>query len=77
MCIRDRLEKVVEIFFTTKPSGKGTGLGLAITKRVLDEHEGTMTLGQSDALGGARVHLLFPRRDEVRTLSRSPVVSKG
>jgi len=71
------MEKVVEIFFTTKPSGKGTGLGLAITKRVLDEHEGTMVFSRSEELGGACVHLLFPRRDEVRTLSASPVVSKG
>ena len=54
-----------------------TGLGLAITKRVLHEHEGTMVFSQSEDLGGACVHLLFPRRDEVRTLSRSPVVSKG
>ena len=70
-------DKVTEIFFTTKPSGKGTGLGLAITRRILDEHQGTMQVGHSALLGGAEIALLFPRRDEVRTLSPSPVSSEG
>ena len=53
-------QRVLEIFFTTKPSGKGTGLGLAITKRVPDEHEGSIEIGRSDELGGAFFHLRFP-----------------
>ena len=70
-------QRVLEIFFTTKPSGKGTGLGLAITKRVLDEHEGSIEIGRSDELGGAYFHLRFPRREEIRTLSASPVITRG
>ena len=38
-------QRVLEIFFTTKPSGKGTGLGLAITKRVLTNMKARSRLG--------------------------------
>lgn len=37
--IRDRL---MQPFFTTKPSGKGTGLGLSISKRILEDHHGRL-----------------------------------
>ena len=40
----EMLEKVFEPFFTTKPSGKGTGLGLPICKRIIQEHQGTLTI---------------------------------
>ncbi len=70
-------ERVLEIFFTTKPSGKGTGLGLAITKRVLDEHDGTIGIERSDKLGGASFQLRFPRREEVRTLAISSSSTRG
>ena len=38
-------EQIFEQFFTTKPSGRGTGLGLPIVKKIIDEHGGTLTLG--------------------------------
>ena len=46
--------RILEPFFTTKPRGQGTGLGLAIVQRVVKQHEGTLEIGRSDALGGAR-----------------------
>lgn len=53
------LERIWEPFFTTKPEGKGTGLGLAICRRVVEEHQGTISL-QSGVGEGTKVTILFP-----------------
>ncbi|MGF1747849.1 PAS domain S-box protein [Vibrio cionasavignyae] len=42
-------EKVFEPFFTTK--AKGTGLGLAIVKRIIDSHQGQITLSPISPMG--------------------------
>ena len=53
--IRDR---VFEPFFTTRVSG--TGLGLAIVKRLMELHDGTVTL--TDRLGGGTIaQVTLPR----------------
>ena len=57
-----------EPYVTTK--AKGTGLGLAIVKKIVDEHRGTIELG-NDKSGGARVIItlksaLFATGDDVR-----------
>jgi len=53
------VEKLMEPFFTTKSPGEGTGLGLAIVQAVLEEHRGTLQLGNR-AEGGCRVRLRLP-----------------
>ena len=53
---RDRL---TEPYMTTR--SKGTGLGLAIVKKIMEDHGGSLTLGDREG-GGARISLVF-RRD--------------
>ena len=43
-------EKIFELFYTTKPSGKGVGIGLAICKTIVDMHHGTL---QVESIPGA------------------------
>lgn len=55
----EQQERIFEPFFTTKQPGEGTGLGLAIARRVLQEHNGYLTVDRSP-LGGARFTLTLP-----------------
>lgn len=41
----EQRQKIFEPFFTTKPNG--TGLGMAISKRIIDEHEGLISVNES------------------------------
>lgn len=40
----EQRQKIFEPFFTTKPTG--TGLGMAISKRIIDEHDGTIAVNE-------------------------------
>jgi two-component system, NtrC family, nitrogen regulation sensor histidine kinase NtrY len=51
-------ERVFDPYFTTKPDG--TGLGLAIVKKIVVEHNGTITAGRSEELGGAAFVVELP-----------------
>ncbi len=37
-------ERIFEPFFTTKPQGEGTGLGLDICRKIVQKHNGTLTV---------------------------------
>lgn len=54
------LERAFEPYNTTKP--KGTGLGLAVVRKIVQEHQGQITLSNKtgDEGMGARVSLVFP-----------------
>ncbi len=52
-------ERATEPFFTTRPMGKGTGLGLSICDRIVNQHDGKLSIGRSD-LGGASVCVRLP-----------------
>lgn len=37
-------ERMFDAFFTTKPAGEGSGLGLYISQKIIDKHQGRMTV---------------------------------
>lgn len=51
-------ERLTEPYVTTR--AKGTGLGLAIVKKIMEDHGGTIDLGDARAGQGARVRLVLP-----------------
>ena len=68
---RDRL---TEPYVTTRD--KGTGLGLAIVKKIMEDHDGDLTLEDS-AGGGARVGLSFALRDGADGATAMEAVDHG
>jgi signal transduction histidine kinase len=54
----ENLNKIGDLFFTTKEPGKGTGLGLSITFKIIEEHDGRVSV--SSELGkGTKFKLTF------------------
>lgn len=60
-------EHLVEPYVTTRR--RGTGLGLAIVKKILEDHQGSLTMddvsGGDGRKAGARVTIAFPKRAEI------------
>src|SRR5262249_43920501 len=54
----DSRERGLDPYFTRKR--QGTGLGLAIVKKIVVEHNGTITAGRSERLGGAEFAVVLP-----------------
>ncbi len=52
--------RIFEPFYTTKTDGKGTGLGLPIVKNIIEQHRGSIGVGQAPE-GGARFLVTLPR----------------
>jgi nitrogen fixation/metabolism regulation signal transduction histidine kinase len=63
---RDLIGTVFDPYVTSKP--KGTGLGLAIVKKIVEEHGGRIE-ADNQRSGGARVRILLPLGDGVRSVS--------
>lgn len=58
---RSDLDKIFQPFFTTKK--KGTGLGLAITKRLVEQHDGQITV-ISEPGQGTTISIALPVKEE-------------
>lgn len=55
----EQVEKIFEPYFTTKQGKSGTGLGLYITKKVIEDHRGSIKLESKPGIGTAFT-LRFP-----------------
>jgi len=53
------MEKIFQPFFTTKAKGKGTGLGLAVSKRIIEEHGGSIEVANTVS-GGVTFRIILP-----------------
>ena len=56
----DVKQKVFTNFFSTKGSGKGTGLGLLTTRKIVQEHGGSVSFESTEGVGST-FRLEFPR----------------
>jgi PAS domain S-box-containing protein len=63
---KGQLEKIGKPFFTTKE--KGTGLGMMISKKIIEDHGGTMSI-MSEVNKGTTIEVILPIR-----VSASPVL---
>ena len=61
----DLRDDIFKPFFTTKGVGRGTGIGLAVSKRIVDDHDGTIAVGSSEGLGGAEFQVWLPSGESV------------
>ncbi len=57
----DGYDKLLERGARLDESRPGHGLGLAIVREIVDAYQGSITLGQSEQLGGLNVSILLPQ----------------
>jgi len=57
----DVKDKIFDPYFTTKSDG--TGIGLSLSHRIVTDHGGALTVGDSD-LGGAEFRIEIPIKEQ-------------
>ena len=55
----EKLSRIFDMFYTTKPVGKGTGLGLSICRSIIEEHGGDIYC-ESEVGVGTTFNVLLP-----------------
>ena len=55
---RDMIDKMMKPYFTTK--ARGTGLGLALVKRIIELHQGTITIEKGKENDSVAIEVLLP-----------------
>lgn len=71
------LERVFEMFFTTKPEGKGAGLGLPMVKNFMDHSGGHLEVESTPGKGSC-FKLYFPRAGAVpESMPAEQALAKG
>jgi PAS domain S-box-containing protein len=55
----DKLSRVFDPFFTTKKTGKGKGLGLSVSKKIIELHDGEISIANVQG-GGSKVTIVLP-----------------
>jgi signal transduction histidine kinase len=60
----EKLDKIFDPFYTSKPIGKGTGLGLAISKAIIEQHSGKINV-ESTPLQGTHFYISLPKKPEL------------
>jgi nitrogen fixation/metabolism regulation signal transduction histidine kinase len=71
----DARARVFDPYFTTKVDG--TGLGLAIVKKIVVEHGGSIDVGKSARLGGARFVVHLPNQRTLATAAARERASRA
>ncbi len=57
--VKENLSKIGDPFFTTKAPGEGTGLGLSITYKIIEEHQGEISV-ESELNRGTKFLVSLP-----------------
>lgn len=77
---KEKLGKIFDTFYTTKPEGKGTGIGMSIVSSFVSEMNGKITV-DSEVGVGTSFKIVFPEQEEVTEVqklseTRKPIIGK-
>ena len=66
-------DRILEPYFTTKPTDEGTGLGLSVVHGIVKNHGGHLTF-HSEPDKGTTFHIFFPRIDRPNDHAEADIV---